>query len=221
MEEKKILTKKQQRVYNFIKKRMTASGKAPTLSEIAGEIEVSSLRTVTQYLESMERKGVIVRNRYAQRGIRLVEDRGPAEEMVQIPLFGSAGCGNPSIIAQQVFDEYVMISSDMINGNRDDLFVIRAIGESMQDSGISDGDLVLAQRTEDVQTGDRVIAIVEGDAVIKRLTLANDVAILNPETKDPQYHPIILKRDNFHIFGKVIRIIRIQKSEDYQIVPIE
>jgi repressor LexA len=222
MRNKDLLTKKQSQIYQLIKSRLWTTGKAPTLREIAQEIRVDSLRTVTQHLQALQKKGLIMRDRYARRGISLVEDtKLPGEEMIQVPIFASVGCGSPSVIAQRTYDEYIMVPPNMTGGNRDDLFVIRAIGTSMQDAGISDGDYVLVRQTEDVQNGDPIVAIVDGNAVIKRIIFANGAVILNPDTQDPQHHPIVLKSGDLSIFGKVMRVIKIPKSDDYQIVPLD
>lgn len=221
MRKNDVLTKKQTQIYRFIKNRLFVSGKPPLLREIAQEMGGISLRTVTQHLGALQNKGLILRDRYTKRGISLLENRKlPGEEMIQVPVFASAGCGNPSVIAERAFNEHIMVPPDMTSGKRDDLFVIRAIGESMRDAGVSDGDFVLAQRTENVESGDLVVAIIEDNALIKRIAFADDAVILSPDNKDPQYHPIILRRNNFHIFGKVVRIIKMQKNDDYQIVPI-
>ena len=219
MKNKDILTKKQRRIYDFIKGHLTAHGKAPTLLEIATKMGLKSLRTVTQHLEALQRKGVILRNRYAQRGIKLVEDQKPVEEVIQIPVFASAGCGSPSVIAERTFDEYVSVSSGMIDGEKDNLFVIRAVGNSMVDAGIRDGDFILVRQTDDVSSNDDVVAIIGDNAVVKRIVFADNAVILNPVNKNSDYQPIILKRD-FQIFGKVIQTIKVERGNDYQIVPI-
>lgn len=218
MRNRDILTKNQQRVYQLLKGYIAKHGEAPTISEMADKLGVTSLRTVTQYLESLQRKGLIRRDRYVQRGIRLIEDQMPNDEFIMVPVFASAGCGSPSVIAERTFDEFIPISTSLANGKKENLFVIKAIGSSMVDAGIKDGDFVLVEMTEDVKTDDLVVAIIDDTAVIKQIRFANNAIILNPVTTSPEYQPIILKKD-FQIFGKVIQTIKVEK-EDYQIVPI-
>lgn len=217
MPQKEILTPSQRRVYEFIKLRISKSGRSPTLSEIAKEIGAGSIRSVTQYLEALERKGLIRRNRYVQRGIELIKKDGDKEEFVSLPVFASAGCGSPSVIAERTFDEYITVSSNLVDGERDNLFVIKASGESMVDAWISDGSFVLVEMTEDVEQGDLVVAIIDDNAVIKKISFANNAVILNPVSNDPIYQPIILRRD-FKVFGRVIEVIRVEKNEEYQII---
>lgn len=211
------LTSKQQQVFDFIKTRIYQDGQAPTLAEIASEIEAGSLRSVTQYLEALERKSLIKRNRYAQRGIELVE-RGD-EEFITLPVFASAGCGSPSIIAERSFDEYVTVAKNFLQGQRDRLFIIRASGRSMVDAGIADGSYVLVEMTENVSPNDLVVAIVDDTAVIKKISFADNAVILSPVSKDKSYQPIIILERDFKVFGKVIKVINVV-ADDYQVVPL-
>lgn len=220
MKKADILTKNQARVHDFIKGYIGEMGQAPSIDEIAKELGVKSLRTVTQYLEALERKGLIRRERYAQRGIKLIEDEESTKELISLPVFASAGCGSPSVIAECKFDEFINVSADLIGRDKKDAVVIRAVGNSMLDAGIRDGDFVLVRKTENANTGDIVVAIIDETAVIKKIAFADNAVILSPVSSDPLYHPIILSRD-FRIFGKVIKTIKVERSDDFQIVPIQ
>ncbi len=212
------LTSKQQKVYNFIKQRLDEKGESPTISEIATFIKASSLRAVTQYLEALQRRGFIKRNRYAQRSIELTEPDN--SELVTVPVFASAGCGEPSVIAERTFSEYATVDASLLGNRRDNLFVIRAIGESMIDAGVKDNDLVLVEKTEDADNNDLVVAIIDDTAVIKKISFANNATILSPVTADSTYSPIIMRKD-FPIFGKVIQVLKTRHSNEYRYIPID
>ena len=215
------LTLNQQRVYEFIRTCL-ANGQAPTLNEIASAIDAGSLRSVTQYLEALERKNLIRRNKYAQRGIALVSgDEEPEQELVSLPVFASAGCGSPSIIAERTYGEYVTVAKSFLQGQSTDLFVIKASGRSMIDAGIPDGSFVLVKMTENVTANDLVVAIVDDTAVIKKISYANNAVILSPVTPDKGYEPIIILERDFKVFGKVIKVIKVEADDDYQVVPLE
>ncbi len=216
------LTRNQQAVYEFIKAKITESGQAPTLAEIATEIGASSVRSVTQYLEALERKSLIQRNRYAQRGIVLTDNKLRGQELISVPVFASAGCGNPSVIAERTFDEYITVAANVMKDHGDNLFIVKATGGSMVDAGIPDGSFVLVKMTEDVISNDLVVAIVDDTAVIKKITFANNVVILSPVSSNPTYQPIIILERDFKVFGKVIRVIKVDAAvDDYQIVPLD
>ncbi len=205
------LTPKQQRFYVVLKKYMEKKGEAPTVLELQELLDISSPRGVVQYLEALEKKGLILRPKGEARGIKLVaeKDNGPK---VEIPIFASAGCDNVMTMAERVFDEYVCVAQDLLRG-------IKASGTSMEDAGINDGDYVLVEMTENIRDNDLVVAIIDSYAVIKKIEYANNAVILRPVSSDPAFKPIILHRD-FRIFGKVIDILRTPQQGELDIVPL-
>jgi repressor LexA len=209
------LTPQQQKVYLFIKERLLSDGVSPTLREIMSHFEWQSLRSVTQVTEALEKKGLISRERYSQRGIKLSSDTNPT---ITIPVFASAGCGTPSIIAQRSFDEYISVSKDLTNGLSGDLFVVRAVGNSMVDAQINDSDYVLVHRTNDVQSGDIVLAIVDGSAVIKKLLVNEDSVVLKSMSSDSVFRDIIATKEST-IFGKVVKTIKNNINDEITYVP--
>lgn len=211
------LTKPQKRVLDFITRSIKKNKESPTIEELQHELKLSSSRSVTQYLEALSGKGLIRRERYKSRGITLVggEKQG---ETILLPVFASAGCGSPSVIAERTFDEFIEVASNLITGKKKtDLFVIKAMGNSMNEAGIQDGDYVLVERVADreYEMGDTVVAIIDDSAVIKRYVRSDDLIVLKPVSSDPSHRSIILGQDaTYKIFGKVLRTIRIPKTSD-------
>lgn len=212
------LTKKQEAFFNTLKNYIEENdGKSPTISELMEEMHFSSPRAVTQYLEALERKGLIQRSHYEKRGIQLLT---PKKNTYVVPVIASAGCDNIATLAEKVFGEFVCVARDMLRGLDPKRVVgIRAVGNSMDEAGIKENDYVLVEMTEGVQQDDLVVAIIDGCAVIKKLDIANNAVILRPVSSDPQYKPIILNRD-FQIFGRVIEIIRTPQRGELEIVPL-
>jgi repressor LexA len=222
MTKNQILTKKQKQFFDTLKNHIKKTGLSPTVQELQRALKLSSPRAVTQYLETLQRKGLISKTPYEARGIKVRERETPyEEETVQVPVMASAGCDNVNIFAQMTFDEYMCIGRDALAGKRlDNVVIIKAIGDSMVDGGILAGDHVLVEVTENVTDNDLVVAIVDGFAVIKKLQLANNAVILQPVSSDPQYRPIILNK-SFRIFGKVIDIIRESRQQgEIEVVPV-
>jgi repressor LexA len=215
------LTERQEKVLDYIHKYIENKGFSPTLDEIRQYIGVASIRTAAQYLESLERKGLLRRERNAKRNIRLIDPDAQEEQLVSVPVFGNVGCGTPSVLTERIFDEFVSVSNALVKKiNKENLFVIRAVGSSMLDAGVRDGDFVLVEKTEDVRTGDLVITIIEDTAVLKRLTITSNAIILDPMNADGKYPRIIMSRD-FQIFGKMIDVIKAGASDELQVVPTE
>jgi repressor LexA len=220
---KVLLTEKQKRFYDALRELTAKSGASPTVAELVRRLEFSSPRAVTQYLEALERKGLIERRRYEHRGIRLVGAGGIRDvgaTTVEVPVIASAGCDNVSVFAERSFGDYICVATELLQGiKKDNVVCVKAVGDSMVDAGVHSGDYVLVEVTEAVNENDLVVAIVDSFAVIKKLELANNAVILRPVSSDPQYKPIILNK-NFQIFGRVIDVIRTQPKGEIQIIPL-
>jgi predicted DNA-binding transcriptional regulator len=102
----KTLTQKQKIVYDFIVQSLEKSSVSPTIAEIAAFLGVSSLRTVTQYLESLEKKGFIRRGKNQSRGIKIIGWGDLVSATVTLPIISAAGCDNLSVFAEQAHNEF-------------------------------------------------------------------------------------------------------------------
>ncbi len=204
------LTPSQQRFYTILRDYIAKWGKSPSLPELRELLGVSSLRSVSQYLNSLQRKGYINRAKHQKRSIQLLDDSRVST--FQLPVLSAAGCDDASIIADQLYDEYIDVNQQILgNVPRDKAVAIKAVGRSMIDAGIEDGDYVITEMTPEAHENDLVVAVVDGMAVIKKISFTNNAVILNPVTSDKSYRPLIVQRD-FQIFGKVIRSIKMPKQ---------
>ena len=220
----KPLTYKQQRVLGSIKDHVHGKNEVPTLEQLRSTLGFSSLRTVTQYLDTLEDKGYLVRRRGFKRNIELRNVDG-GWGTVSIPVVANVGCDDLSVVAQEQRDEFLEIDRQIVQDAGGDIVAVRAIGNSMNDAGINTGDYVLIRFTEHAENGDRVAAIVNDMVTVKRLERrpgrAGEVGmtILWPESKDPKFKPIILRED-FKIAGKVLCVIPAPSVELTEVVPI-
>ncbi|MBI5325958.1 MAG: hypothetical protein HZB41_11920 [Ignavibacteriae bacterium] len=96
----------------------------------------------------------------------------------------------------------------MFSYKPDKSFLIRVKGDSMINAGISSGDIVLVNRSENAESGDIIMASLNEHYVIKRLQKTNGSGIaLLPE--NPEYQKIKIKpNDNFEICGIVKTVIK-------------
>ena len=215
------LTKKQKSFFSILKGYIDKHGMSPTVTELMGLLRLKSPRSATQYLDALERKGLIRRKKYEERGIELrILGNTYESETITVPVIASAGCDNMKVFAEERFGEYLCISNELVRGkNIKSIVCIKAIGDSMRDAGIEPGDHVLVEMTQGITEGDLVVAVIDGFAVIKKIEYANNAVILRPVSSDPSHKPIIMHRD-FNIFGKVIDVIRMPQKGDLEIVPI-
>jgi repressor LexA len=210
-----LLTFKQQKVLEVLKEHLLKWNTPPTLDELRELLGLSSIRTVVQYLDILERKGYIVRRRGFKRNIELRNADG-GWGTVSIPVIANVGCDDLSLFAQEKADEYIEVDKKIVEESGE-IVAVRAVGDSMLDAGIRSGDYILVQFTDDVKNGDRVAAIVGDMVTVKRLERRDGVTILYPENKDPKYKPIILHED-FKIAGKVLCVIPAEASVPTEIV---
>ena len=201
-------TEKQEKTLGLIREYLEKHKKAPTITELQKKLRLRSIRSVTQRLESLERKGFIKRDKFQHRSIMLLDAVRPyfAHGFIQVPVIASAGCDAMEVYAQDEFGEYILVDKNLVNAHKN-IAAIKAMGDSMQDAGIRNGDYVIVEVTEAVENGDRVVAIVGNMAVIKQYTKTNGMVILNPENKQAEYHPIVVAQEDSKIFGKVLSII--------------
>ncbi len=203
------LTKAQQETLFIIKSHIARYGHAPTLTELKQELGLQSLRSVTQRLEALEKKGFIARDRFQHRSIKvleIVQTEYIASDFVAVPVIASAGCDAVDVYAQDEFGEFIAVDRKLL-GRATSVAAIKAVGDSMQDAGIMNGDYVVVEVTDRVADGDRVVAIIGNMAVIKRLEHIKDVAILHPENSSGNYKPIVVNQEDSKIFGKVLSVI--------------
>ncbi|HVX90471.1 MAG TPA: transcriptional repressor LexA [Candidatus Paceibacterota bacterium] len=202
------LTQNQRDTLSYLKSYITKNGQAPTVSEIGKEFKLESLRSVTQRLESLEKKGLIVRDRFKRRNIRVLDaaDSPTSSNLLQVPVIASAGCDAVDVYAQDEFGEYILVDKNLLKKHTN-IAAVRAVGDSMQDAGIKDGDYVIVEVTDAVENGDRVVAVLGNMAVIKQYSKVDEVVYLNPRNEGGGYHPIVVAQEDSKIFGKVLSII--------------
>jgi SOS regulatory protein LexA len=83
--------------------------------------------------------------------------------------------------------------------------LIRVRGDSMQDAGILEGDLVVVEKTASAKRGDVVVAIVDGQFTLKRLDIDRGQFVLKPENKA---YPVIRPEGTLEIFGVMVGLVR-------------
>lgn len=217
---KKPLSTKQQLVYGFIREYIERNKKSPTRDEVRNFIGAKSINSISQYLEALESGGYISRRKHDKRNIDLVEviNKNNAKiQFVQVPVVASVGCDDLSIFAEDQADEFLQVESSLIKNSN--MIAVRAVGNSMNDSGIENGDYVLIEKNAEVKSGDKVVAIIDGMATLKRFETKENFVILWPESKDEKYKPIVVDQ-NFKLAGKVISVIPRHFYNDVQIIPI-
>ena len=195
------LTPRQQQVLDFITDYLDGHGFPPTMREIAEHIGVVGNATAIFHLEALERKGYLKREPGSSRGIVL--NREPQPEFSQIPIVGQVRAGQLTLAVEDIEGYYPLEKMQLKGG----AFFLRVKGDSMINDAILEGDLALIRPQEAAQNGDIVVAMVDGEATLKRFYRERDHIRLQP--RNPNMEAIIIPAGReFSIIGKVVKVVR-------------
>lgn len=198
------LYKRQRQVADFLAQYIQQHGYSPTLREIAEAINVTSLATVHEHLEALEKKGVIKRFEGVVRGVELIDERvGGGNVGLQLPIMGYIAAGAP-IEPYSDPNALISVSPQMISGKHR-AYVLQVKGQSMIDDGILDGDYVVVEEKDEVNNGDIVVALLDnGLATLKKFF--REATRVRLEPANAKMQPIYATR--VRIQGKVVGIVR-------------
>ena len=195
-------------VAEAIARLLAETGQPPTIEELREALDVGSTRTVLRYLLELEEAGVIERWAGA-RGLRLIRQPGIGDQTIEVPLLGEAPAG---ALMDAIENRLGSVRIARPRGDREQLFLLRVRGDSMNQAEVSgrlieDGDLVLVRRASAANPGDIIVALVDGQATIKRLKLGPHYVVLRPQSSNPAHTPIIIEGE-IAIQGVVIDVIK-------------
>jgi repressor LexA len=209
------LTKRQQEIFDFIKRYSAKYGYPPTVRDIGKAVGLASSSTVHAHLANLERLGLLRRDPSKPRAIELL-DRvrgdvggavGSAVDSVVgalrpgLPLVGQVAAGSP-ILAEENIEDYVTVPS--IAGGEEGEYVLRVRGDSMKDVGILEGDFVVVRPQQTAGDGEIVVAMVGEEATVKRFFREDDHIRLQPE--NAAMEPI--RSRDVRVLGRVVGVFR-------------
>lgn len=190
--------------YAFIRDQILQNGIAPSLRQIGSAVGHASPRSVQLMLARLQERGFLS---YVGGVIKLAprNEAVESENTVAVPLVGSAACGLPTL-AEQDIEAMIQVSTRLARAGGK-YFLLRAKGNSMDKSGINDGDLVLVRQQPIANVGEKVVALIDNEATIKHFYPESEVVILKPNSTDETHHPIVLSK-HFSIQGVVVTTIQ-------------
>ena len=211
------LSKRQQKILQYMETYVHEHGYPPTIREIGLATDINSTSVVNYNLNKLVQAGYLERSGRKSRGIRVVGEV-PSKDgkkrvkvshlPLSIPLVGQIVAGEP-VPAFEANGDYVEVTPTML-GNTDpnDVYALRVKGNSMIDAMIADGDIVLLRRASTANNGDMVAVWLDEreETTLKRFYLENDRVRLQPE--NPTMSPIYVDPASCRIQGKVVSVIR-------------
>jgi repressor LexA len=207
--EDRMLSKRQQEIYDFVVAYSRKHGYPPTVREIGAEVGLASPSTVHVHLAKLEDAGYMRRDPTKPRALELVgRDRGQREAgtIHVLPLVGEIAAGAP-LLAEENVEEHVAIPEPLARTNGD--FLLRVKGESMVDAGILDGDVVVVQRQQTAANGDVVVALVGEDEAANEATVKTfyrEAGRIRLQPENAALEP--LYPEHVQILGKVTGLFR-------------
>ena len=196
------LTKRQQEIFEYVKRYVGEHGYPPTVRDIGKAIGLTSSSTVHAHLANLEKLGLLRRDPTKPRAIEVLVDK--AKQVVApggLPLVGQVAAGQP-VLAEENIEEYVDVPT--LAGGDEGEFVLRVKGDSMKDAGIFEGDFVVVRRQETADDGEIVVALVGEEATVKRFFKEPDHVRLQPENEAME--PI--RTRDVQLLGRVVGVCR-------------
>ena len=195
-----MISPKKQKFIDYIKNFTENKGRPPTFVEIMNGLNFKSLGTVNWYIVELEKDGLIkrVKGYNGKRALSLLEKKIDNE----LPLLGLIAAGMPI----ENFDQYENIIVPENFYNKAD-YVLRVDGNSMKEDGILNGDYVIIKKINNAKPGDTVVALINGEATLKRFYVGSNGIELHP--RNNKYSIIHIKPDdNLYIQGLVVGVLR-------------
>jgi len=199
------LTARQRQILDWIRDYLESTGMPPTRAEIAAGLGFSTPSSAEDHLQALARKGAIEMLPGASRGLRLRPMPGMPVQGA-LPLVGRVAAGHP-ILAVENIESHYRVDPAVFTPRAD--YLLRVRGESMQEAGILDGDLLAVHRTAEARNGQIVVARVGGDEVtVKRFRKRGREVVLLPE--NPAFEPIVVdpRTTSFAIEGIGVGLVR-------------
>ena len=209
------LTETQLRVLREVRDFIAHRGFPPTGKELAEILGVAAA-TAHEQVGQLVAKGYLRREPLKARGIFVVRepDDEPAD-LVSVPLRGIVPAGTALLAEDNILGE-VMVERKLVAAGR--CFALRVKGESMRNASINDGDVVIVRQQPVAQNGDIVVALLDDEATVKRLSIREHEIELRPE--NPDFEPVRVGPDHdLRIIGKVVAVRRTGDPPDVFTTP--
>ncbi len=197
-----MLTTRQKQVFDYIRTRLETDGVSPSYREIRAGLGLRSLSTVTYHVRGLTRAGYLVNTRgyHGKRALQVVPQA--PDTPWGIPLAGIIAAGKP--IEPLPDDQTVDVPPTFAEP---DNYALKVQGDSMIGDGVLDGDVIIVRRVDEARSREMVVAIINGEATLKRLVQQGGKVELHPANHN---YPVITigPEDDFRIQGVAIGVIR-------------
>ena len=203
-----MLTKKQSKLYNFLKDKIKKTNVSPSFEEMKIAMGLKSKSGIQRLINGLIERGFIEKKDNKKRAINIVNNSVSKKNndlIINLPLLGSVAAGNP-VEAIENSDENIQIPLHLISANKKN-YVLKVEGDSMVNKGIVDGDKAIIEYCNDAENGDIVVALInDNEVTLKKLKKDKDKIYLIPANDN--YKIQSFNSDEIKIQGKLKGIIR-------------
>jgi repressor LexA len=202
-----MLTHRQKNILDFIQSEQRGKGVTPSTREIQKHFRFASQTSVMQYLAALERKGFL--SRHARKARALIT---PVQKVriTDVPIYGEIPAGM-STLSEQTIEGHVSLDARSANVSKNGrTFALRVRGDSMIGAHIVDGDIVILEDRKDVQKGDIVAGLIDGETTLKRYVVEHGRPYLKAE--NPRYPDLTPARE-LRIQGVMVSLVRKQERK--------
>ena len=169
-------TDRQRRILEVIHQYTAERGYPPSVREIGERVGLSSSSTVQSHLKTLERRGLITRDATKPRALR--SEVGSNADVITMPIIGRVAAGIPITAQENIEGDFTLPAAF---ARHSDAFMLRVQGDSMIDAAILHGDLILIKPQKSANNGEIVVAMLEGEATVKRFYKEDGRVRLQPE----------------------------------------
>ena len=209
-----MLTAKQLKLLEYLKQSFKENSVSPSFEEMKLALGLKSKSGIHRLITALEERGFIKRLHNKARAINILSKDDVLginnsdsldKNIMNVKLYGRIAAGTP-VEAIENPEGFMSIPSEMIK-NTNQHYALKVSGESMVDAGILDGDIAVLEKTELVNNGDIVVALIDNqEATLKRIRKKSNSIALEPANKN--FETRIFGPKRITIQGKLVGIIR-------------
>ena len=200
-----VITNKELEAIREIRNSLMHVGRIPSMRALMTSLGYQSPRSASLIVDKLIKKGVLRRKKDG--GLQFVKSLGDdttRAQTVDVPLVGMVSCGAP-MLAEENVQGMISVSTKLARPPHR-YFLLKAKGDSMNQKGIDDGDLVLVRQQTTAKNGDIVVALIDDETTIKEFRIGKETYVLKPRSTNKTHQPIVLTKD-FQIQGVVVATI--------------
>lgn len=200
-----ILSHKELETIRQIRNSLMHRGWSPSIRELMSSLGYRSPRSAALIVNQLISKRILRRKPDGNlQIIKNLENDETRAQTVNVPLIGTVACGTP-VLAEENTEAMIPVSIKLTQPPYK-YFLLKTNGDSMNEKGVNDGDLVLVRQQTTAENGDVVVALIDDEATIKEFYVSGETIILKPKSTNKQHKPIVLTKD-FQIQGVVVTTI--------------